>query len=59
MSSLPNHDQLVSRAAQLLAACGATTTDGDQTARTPITGGSLGSGRTVRERRATPSNGRP
>ncbi len=43
MSSLPNHDQLVSRAAQLLAACGATTTDGDQTARTPITGGSLGS----------------
>ncbi len=43
MSSIPNHDDLVMRAATLLAACGAETTDGNQSARTPITGGSLGS----------------
>ncbi|MFW2334701.1 aldehyde dehydrogenase family protein, partial [Ilumatobacter sp.] len=42
MNTLPNHDDLVARAAALLAACGGVTTDGDQAARTPITGGSLG-----------------
>jgi aldehyde dehydrogenase (NAD+) len=43
MSTIPSHDELVARATQLLAACGASTQDGDQHARTPITGGSLGS----------------
>ncbi len=42
MSTIPNHDTIRTRAAELLAACGATTGDGDITARTPITGGSLG-----------------
>ena len=42
MSSLPQHDDLLTRTGHLLAACGAKLTDGDQTARTPITGGSLG-----------------
>ena len=42
MSTIPTHDRLVARAAELLAACGARTPDGDQPARTPITGGSLG-----------------
>ncbi len=40
--TLPDHAALADRAARLLAACGATTSDGDQLARTPITGGSLG-----------------
>ncbi len=39
---IPSTDQLADRTRQLLAACGAAATDGDQTARTPITGGSLG-----------------
>ncbi len=43
MTSLPTTAELAARAAQLLAACGASTHDGDQPARTPITGGSLGS----------------
>ncbi len=43
MSTLPNHTEIQAHAERLLAACGATTTDGDQHARTPITGGSLGS----------------
>ena len=47
MTSLPSHRQLVDRAAALLAACGASTSDGDQPARTPITGGSLGSAGTA------------
>ena len=42
MNGLPTQAELTTRANQLLAACGATTTDGDQLARTPITGGSLG-----------------
>jgi aldehyde dehydrogenase (NAD+) len=42
MTTLPTTDDLQTRAADLLATCGATTTDGDQAARTPITGGSLG-----------------
>jgi aldehyde dehydrogenase (NAD+) len=42
MTTLPSHDQLAARVAELLQACGAATTDGDQQARTPITGGSLG-----------------
>ncbi|HZI44403.1 MAG TPA: aldehyde dehydrogenase family protein, partial [Ilumatobacter sp.] len=42
MTTLPSHDQLAARAAALLRACGASTSDGDQVARTPITGGSLG-----------------
>ncbi len=41
MSGLPSTEQLAGRAAELLAACGAVTGDGDQPARTPITGGSL------------------
>ena len=40
--ALPSHDQLADRAAALLAACGGSDSDGDQSARTPITGGSLG-----------------
>jgi aldehyde dehydrogenase (NAD+) len=39
--TLPSTDELVIRTTQLLAACGAVTGDGDQCARTPITGGSL------------------
>jgi aldehyde dehydrogenase (NAD+) len=42
MTTLPSHDHLVTRAAALLGACGATAAEGDQPARTPITGGSLG-----------------
>ena len=42
MNALPTHTELTDRAAQLLAACGATAGDGDQLARTPITGGPLG-----------------
>ncbi len=34
-------EQLATRVGALLAACGASASDGDQTARTPITGGSL------------------
>src|SRR5687767_12867338 len=41
-TTLPSGDQLAARAATLVDACGATTSDGDQPARTPITGGSLG-----------------
>ena len=36
-------EQLAARVGALLAACGASASDGDQTARTPITGGSLDS----------------
>lgn len=43
MNALPKHAELVARTTQLLNACGATTGAGDQPARTPITGGSLGS----------------
>ena len=44
---LPNHVHIHQRTTELLAACGATVADGDQRARTPITGGSLGAaGRT-------------
>jgi aldehyde dehydrogenase (NAD+) len=43
MSTIPDHAALAAHTEQLLAACGARTTDGDQHARTPITGGSLGS----------------
>ena len=43
MTNIPNHEALAANTEQLLAACGARTTDGDQLARTPITGGSLGS----------------
>ncbi len=39
---IPTHDQIQQRTTELLAACGAATSDGDQMARTPITGGSLG-----------------
>jgi aldehyde dehydrogenase (NAD+) len=39
---IPTTEQLSTRTQQLLAACGAEVTDGDQPARTPITGGSLG-----------------
>jgi len=42
MSTLPSTSSLHERATALLAACGAVTSDGDQHARTPITGGSLG-----------------
>ena len=42
MNVLPTHNELTARATHLLAACGATVHDGDQLARTPITGGSLG-----------------
>jgi aldehyde dehydrogenase (NAD+) len=42
MSTLPQHDDLAKRTGHLLAACGAKASDGDQLARTPITGGSLG-----------------
>ncbi len=42
MSTIPQHDELAKRTGHLLAACGAKVTDGDQMARTPITGGSLG-----------------
>jgi aldehyde dehydrogenase (NAD+) len=41
-TTLPSHEQLATRAAALVDACGATTSDGGQAARTPITGGSLG-----------------
>ena len=47
MTSLPSHRQLADRAAALLTACGASVADGDQPARTPITGGSLGSAGTA------------
>jgi aldehyde dehydrogenase (NAD+) len=43
MNGLPTNAELTVRATQLLAACGASAQDGDQLARTPITGGSLGS----------------
>ena len=39
---IPNHETIAARAANVLAACGATTGSGDQMSRTPITGGSLG-----------------
>src|ERR687898_1539558 len=42
MTTLPSHDQLTNRATALLTACGASMRKGDQAARTPITGGSLG-----------------
>ena len=42
MNALPTHTDLAARATRLLADCGAATHDGDQHARTPITGGSLG-----------------
>jgi aldehyde dehydrogenase (NAD+) len=42
MSTLPTTESVAERARTLLAACGASVTDGDQPARTPITGGSLG-----------------
>ena len=42
MNGLPTDAELAVRSTQLLAGCGATLTDGDQRARTPITGGSLG-----------------
>src|SRR6187549_3057765 len=44
MTTLPSHDVLANRAAALVRACGAdaTAADGDQPARTPITGGALG-----------------
>jgi aldehyde dehydrogenase (NAD+) len=42
MADFPTTSQLAERAAALLAACGAGMSDGDQAARTPITGGSLG-----------------
>ncbi len=42
MNALPNHAELAARTTQLLTACGATARAGDQHARTPITGGSLG-----------------
>ena len=43
MSGLPTTGYLARRAADLLGACGASPTDGDQQSRTPITGGSFGS----------------
>ena len=43
MTALPTTSELHDRAAALLAACDATAAAGDQLARTPITGGSLGS----------------
>ena len=42
-TTLPSHDQLAARATALLQACGAAVPGGDQPARTPITGGALGS----------------
>jgi len=42
MNALPTTTDLSARANRLLAACGATTSAGDQPARTPITGDSLG-----------------
>ena len=47
MNTIPKHDELTERAATLLAACGATAGAGDQMARTPITGGSLGAAGTA------------
>jgi aldehyde dehydrogenase (NAD+) len=43
MSALPTTADLSAHTTALLAACGAAAAPGDQTARTPITGGSLGS----------------
>src|SRR6478735_7533212 len=43
MTTLPSHSQLTDRADTLLQACGASRLPGDQAARTPITGGALGS----------------
>jgi aldehyde dehydrogenase (NAD+) len=40
--TVPTTAELTARTADLLAACGASTADGDQRARTPITGGTLG-----------------
>jgi aldehyde dehydrogenase (NAD+) len=40
---IPSNDQLTSRVGVLLADCGSAAAGGDQPARTPITGGSLGS----------------
>ncbi len=42
MTTLPSHEQLVTRVDALLRACGAAAAGGDQHARTPITGGALG-----------------
>ncbi len=42
MSTLPTTDQIAERTIALLAACDASVSAGDQHARTPITGGSLG-----------------
>jgi aldehyde dehydrogenase (NAD+) len=41
--AFPTTSQLADRAGALLQACGASMSDGDQPARTPITGGALGS----------------
>ncbi|HEY5663200.1 MAG TPA: aldehyde dehydrogenase family protein [Ilumatobacter sp.] len=41
-TQLPGHADLAARTTGLLADCGAVAADGDQHARTPITGGSLG-----------------
>ena len=43
MTTLPSHSQLADRADALLQACHASRLPGDQAARTPITGGTLGS----------------
>jgi aldehyde dehydrogenase (NAD+) len=40
--SVPTTEALSGRVGRILAACGATIVDGEQSARTPITGGSLG-----------------
>ena len=42
MTVLPRHQDLASRVETILGACGVEARDGDQSARTPITGGSLG-----------------
>ena len=42
MTEIPDHQTLAARVSDALAACGASASEGDQTARTPITGGSLG-----------------
>jgi aldehyde dehydrogenase (NAD+) len=43
MNDIPTTDELRDRTSTLMQACGAITGDGDQAARTPISGGSLGS----------------
>ena len=40
--SLPTTEALSAHVDRILEVCGATVADGDQSARTPITGGSLG-----------------